>query len=81
MPQQGSESLVQSRNEQVRELAHDVRHCLFTIRTGVLLLRETCTFGPDSQQLFELIEKDETQLAGLIEKLVALAREDRESEG
>ena len=81
MPQQGSESLVQSRNEQVRELAHDVRHCLFTIRTGVLLLRETCNFGPDSQQLFELMQKDETQSDELIEKLVALARADGEREG
>lgn len=61
-------------NSHVQQLAHDIRHCLFTIRTGILLIRETYGLSDDTHDLFATIEKDQKQLAGLVEELVNTAR-------
>lgn len=64
----------------VQQIAHDIRHCLFTIRTGILLIRENYQLQDDQHELFAAMEKDQKQLAGLVEELVSLAADRAASE-
>ena len=60
-------------NDRVRQLSHDLRHCLYTIRTGIELLRQTD--GDAARvEVLSLMENDQQVASRLIDELLALVR-------
>ena len=60
--------------DRVRQLSHDLRHCLYTVRTGTQLLRQSLGQSDGASQILTLMEDDQDRAAELVDELLALVR-------
>ena len=58
--------------DRVRQLSHDLRHCLYTVRTGTQLLRQSLGASDGACQILTLMEDDQDRAAQLVDELLAL---------
>jgi signal transduction histidine kinase len=62
-------------HEHLRQLAHDMRHCLYTIRTATQVLPSLRYDEPRFREFLSMIEKNERRVADLLDDVLAQARQ------
>ena len=60
--------------DRVRQLSHDLRHCLYAVRTGTQLLRQSLGQSDGVSQILTLMEDDQERAGELVDELLALVR-------
>lgn len=72
-----SEPEKQRHDEQLRQLGHDVRHCLHVIGMGMEILKTVREDDDRFVEICELIDKERKTAMKLVRELVAVAVADK----
>jgi signal transduction histidine kinase len=63
------------REMKLRETSHDLRNCLYTVKTGVELLRRMVNKDPQMTEILAIMERDLEKGNLLLTELLSAARE------
>jgi signal transduction histidine kinase len=69
-PEPGSEG----RSHNIREVGHDLRNCMYTVRTGIQLLKKLGLEQDKYGEIMTIMERDLEKATVLVNELIEMAR-------